>query len=1516
MRVELPVTRGKEGQYRLSPTDVSQFLRLEQCQRYLRLRLHERSGHYNFMRDDGVVPQSLPPLLTRSGADFEVAIERDVAARHPTRDFGTAGRRGGDRDVDNAEVVALARALAPGETLVLFQPRLLAGLDDWLVRGDVDILRLERDDAGTLRVLIADMKSSISAKVEHRLQVAFYHEMLAALLAREGVACAAIETAVLYRRPAMGDAPRDGTEGTEDDKGLSDADAALLRAQRDPADRLFGTREGLLELVLDPESYRGAVRDLVTGPDSTAARVAAAPFDEVPFHLAPKCDGCLYNEFCMKWSARADDLSLLPHVSPQDKSALRRAGVVTTRQLAALKTLVPADEGASDGDGAEGPRDLVPTGGQEGLVRRLGATWPVGPRLDELVHRARRYRRFKGDAIESLSYIPSKGYGSLPYADAGHNPNLVRVYIDAQHDYLEDRVYMLGALVVACEDGVERADRRRAIVHMTDRPPDTSDGEAELFVRWIDETVRAIVELAAPDAEGRPRAPIHLVFYTALVQRLLLDGLGRHAASILGATPFYDFVTQLAAFDSPVSTVLDAEIRELKNYPMVCQSLQSVAAYLRFDWNAPEPYREVFRERLFDYLGKLRVDDGPDAAESWYTRRARFGSQLPLEYAYAAWGALDTPTMSQGAAAVPSDDALDDPPAPTPDDYAPYRRASPELLRGFEGRRLEAMEWIAHDFRGNKWTEKRAFDLPDLARFAERAQTLAQALDEFVTVERHVKLGEWKAARLAPPERRVLAGETLIVRYDPADQEPGIAARNRDNLRRARLKDEAYAAYRAANPGAARVKLDKARKEECDWSQAGMRVRLRVACDGLDCALDEALALTTLREGKRVVVSPRTSVDSRLPAADRKEFTPTPKQMLYRPRADIVGVTIARDAAGNARFAHVEVEFAPARGGSDKNGFVFSAIDEPLVDGGLYTLDEDPNDWYGFFCKEVAKGLCAGERNALYARLADIVALGADAPARWDDTGGDAWPEEAARGQARFMAGLDALQRAGALHPFEDGKRAYIASHGGAPILLVQGPPGTGKSYATAFALFARLQGAMAAGRDLRVFLSCKTHAATDVLLDNVRHVQGLLRGWAATHPDIAAQYLDRRLLEAPLFRVRPRETPPDGVIALPRDDDRALGAPRAVEAIEAARWCVVAAAPAGIRGLLKDRWPKALFGHDLCDLLVLDEASQMNLPEAAMAALPLRSDGRVIVVGDHRQMPPIVMHDWAGEPRRTFQEFRAFESLFLTLLPAGLPTIKFAESFRLHADMAEFLRHEVYRHDGIAYHSRRRETLPPCAHPDPFVAAVLSPAHPIVVVVHDEEGSQVRNPFEGALMAPVLEALAAPPYDLDPEHGLGVVVPHRAQRAALREGIPGLTRVDPATGTVTVSAVDTVERFQGDERQAILVSATESDREYLLVSGEFLLDPRRLTVALSRAKRKMALVASRAVFGLFSPDEETFAHAQLWKNLLRRTCVEPLWSGERDGCHVEVWGNVPTPHGSTPQPEDTASWPGDTALA
>jgi hypothetical protein len=76
-----------------------------------------------------------------------------------------------------------------------------------------------------------------------------------------------------------------------------------------------------------------------------------------------------------------------------------------------------------------------------------------------------------------------------------------------------------------------------------------------------------------------------------------------------------------------------------------------------------------------------------------------------------------------------------------------------------------------------------------------------------------------------------------------------------------------------------------------------------------------------------------------------------------------------------------------------------------------------------------------------------------------------------------------------------------------------------------------------------------------------------------------------------------------------------------------------------------------------------------------------------------------------------------------------------------------------VYRHDGINYFSRKKDLLPARPVADEMLAAVLRPEYPLVVVVHGEAGSQVRNEYEQALIEPLIRVLAAADgYGLDAE--------------------------------------------------------------------------------------------------------------------------------------------------------------------
>jgi len=99
-------------------------------------------------------------------------------------------------------------------------------------------------------------------------------------------------------------------------------------------------------------------------------------------------------------------------------------------------------------------------------------------------------------------------------------------------------------------------------------------------------------------------------------------------------------------------------------------------------------------------------------------------------------------------------------------------------------------------------------------------------------------------------------------------------------------------------------------------------------------------------------------------------------------------------------------------------------------------------------------------------------------------------------------------------------------------------------------------------------------------------------------------------------------------------------------------------------------------------------------------------------------------------------------------------------------------------------------------------------------------------------------------------------VTPHNAQKGRLNQRFR-----DTAT-------IDTVERFQGGERDVMIISATASDPDYVRSEAEFLLNPNRLNVAMSRMKKKLVIVASESVFEVTPPDADEFDQTLIWKRL------------------------------------------------
>ena len=386
---QVPTAKSPPNKH-LTPTDIAQFLRLGECHRYLKMRQHERRKGNGFLHKYGVAPQAIPPLLTLSGQQFEQHIEEaarqkfnvihcgEEALDNAVEEKDAAKVLRGEAPqarVDNQLVIRLARTLPCGEAVLIFQPRLEAVLGNWDFTGDLDILRLDRDDVGKLTALIVDMKSTTKVKLEHRLQVAFYHDMLVSVLGNANVAFAKMDLGIVYRGPSRAQ----GNTMTEEEM-----------IQQAAAQRFLGVPDALLEVIADPENYLWEVKEMVFGMDCVINRIATAKFLDTAFHLTYKCDGCLYQQWCMKAAFQNDDLSLIPTLTASEKRTLHRLGLTTTAEVAALMeiTLSPAGK----------PR-LVPAEGQEKTVQALRSS-PAGSRLSEIIHRAKSVSQSRRREIE------------------------------------------------------------------------------------------------------------------------------------------------------------------------------------------------------------------------------------------------------------------------------------------------------------------------------------------------------------------------------------------------------------------------------------------------------------------------------------------------------------------------------------------------------------------------------------------------------------------------------------------------------------------------------------------------------------------------------------------------------------------------------------------------------------------------------------------------------------------------------------------------------------------------------------------------------------------------------------------------------------------------------------------------------------------------------------------------------------------------------------------------------------
>jgi ATP-dependent helicase YprA (DUF1998 family) len=284
-----------------------------------------------------------------------------------------------------------------------------------------------------------------------------------------------------------------------------------------------------------------------------------------------------------------------------------------------------------------------------------------------------------------------------------------------------------------------------------------------------------------------------------------------------------------------------------------------------------------------------------------------------------------------------------------------------------------------------------------------------------------------------------------------------------------------------------------------------------------------------------------------------------------------------------------------------------------------------------------------------------------------------------------------------------------------------------------------------------------------------------------------------------------------------------------------------------------------------LFDLVCIDEASQMMVAQGLMALAGIEKGARVIVAGDNQQLPPVqAMFD------REINGRQLGSSLYEFLKSASAPEVRFEETRRMNRPLSAFGSREFYEDrfypaadiadEQLRLRENWREGL------DEWQQIVLDPTYPVVILLHDGPAAGLENPFEQAVASELVQSFYSRMLPLEgqteltPEvfwhERMAVITPHRAQNAALRSYFTGKPW---GVGCV----VETVDRIQGKERDAIIASYTVADTEFAQAEGEFLFSRNRLNVTTSRARRKLVFIVSRRLFEVVPPREEVIDAAQ-----------------------------------------------------
>lgn len=246
-------------------------------------------------------------------------------------------------------------------------------------------------------------------------------------------------------------------------------------------------------------------------------------------------------------------------------------------------------------------------------------------------------------------------------------------------------------------------------------------------------------------------------------------------------------------------------------------------------------------------------------------------------------------------------------------------------------------------------------------------------------------------------------------------------------------------------------------------------------------------------------------------------------------------------------------------------------------------------------------------------------------------------------------------------------------------------------------------------------------------------------------------------------------------------------------------------------------------------NVVVIDEAAQALEPACW---IPILKAKKVILAGDHCQLPPTIKSQEAGQAGLSVT---LFEKCIQKMPQAA---VLLDTQYRMHEHIMGFSSAQFY--NGLLK-----------AHESNATHYILTNDKPIEFIdtagcgfEETTDQKSIANPEEAAMLIQMLLSYYQHWEQQQlgkPQPSTGVIAPYKDQIYALQEAMADNSDLQRFKGSIVINTIDS---FQGQEKDIIFISMTRSNADGVI---GFLKDYRRMNVAMTRARKKLVVIGDSA---------------------------------------------------------------------